>query len=189
MKSRYTKLVKIQLLLMALLVLINIIMAIVLLAIFDGSGGEAARLVNIYVAVLLLNAAGFVLGIIYVGSGYEKKAAHFYKLFLLALACSQILNVFAASADGAFGAYSVLSLLKVIVLLILALWADLGQEKTMTIFYVLLVLDLLLGFSLTSRSLSLTERIVSTLSRLLADGTIGLCIKEKYEDKARRGSN
>ncbi|MCR4831243.1 MAG: hypothetical protein K5883_07320 [Pseudobutyrivibrio sp.] len=80
---------------------------------------------------------------------------------------------------------SVLNACKILILLTLAFGKDLGEKKTLAIFYMLLTADgikmvlaivnmLSIGFDLS---------FAGYVTALICDGTIGLAIRGKYENK------
>lgn len=66
--------------------------------------------------------------------------------------------------------------------------AEIATLKTSIIFGAILAMDLIFGILFNSQGNAAAYRFVSVLPRLLMDGTIGLAIKGKYDDKDARGT-
>ena len=84
---------------------------------------------------------------------------------------------------------SVLNACKIILLLLLGFGKDLGERKTWTIFYILLAVDglklVLAIFNMLGIGFDFS--FMGYVTALIADGTIGLAIRGKYENKKARG--
>ena len=152
-----------------------------------------SNLLNVFLMAIIL--AMLVAGALYLLKDYTKRAAGFYKAFLLLHIAVCALTIY---IDLAFymvtvllAAISVVNACKAAILLILALWKDLGRRRTWNLFYILLALDIvkLIFAIINMASIGFDFSFMGYVTALIADGTIGLAIKGKYEDKSARGRN
>ena len=137
-----------------------------------------------------------ILCFVYCWNHYSKQAAGYYKGFLCLSACASVLTVFAVSSVDALNmnlasapviAVAIM-VVKAVLLLVLGFWKDLGEKNTWIVFYIILVLVMIFGFLFADVSSVRFYRIGQTIARLAVDGTIGLSIRGKFEDKKARGS-
>ena len=147
-----------------------------------------------HVALMLVILTMLIMGSLYLLNDYSKKAASYYKAFLLLHVVVCVITIFVDLYFGETNTFyvsvSLLYALRIIVLLALLFWKDLGQKRTWILFYALLVI----GFVTLAVALVHMSRagfdfsITGYFTALLADGTLGLAIKGKYDDKTFRGS-
>ena len=136
----------------------------------------------------LLNAAAMICGILYLTSGYSKRAAGYYKAFIVLAAAFNAVTVYTTIYSQGFGVGAVMMIVKVLLLLALAFWPNLGKRNTWILFGIMLAIDLLFGVLFGSDSSVAVYRLILVLSKLVMDGTIGLAIRGKYQDKDARGT-
>ena len=151
--------------------------------------GEGAQRGIIDVITILSLASGAV----YVLKGYGKNAAFFYNAFIcLQIAATALLVVL----EGVFfgGTATVLLMiamgLKAVAIALLIFLVDLGEKKSMMLFYVIVALDVVgLILALVSVHAANAAYLISAgVFRLLVSATIGLALLGKYADKADRKS-
>ncbi|WP_035768700.1 hypothetical protein [Butyrivibrio sp. NC2002] len=143
--------------------------------------------------MMLVILAMLIVGILYLVKGYTKRAAVYYKLFLILNVAVCILTIF---IDLCFYrvtiwmiTISVLNVCKIILLLLMAFGQDLGEKRTWQIFYMLLAAD---GLKLILAIINMVGigfdfSFLGYVTALISDGTIGLAIRGKYENKKMRG--
>ena len=206
-EKKFTPLMWCHLALMAVLTITSIVAAIFLLA---GAGtidttevGSWKTSIVFVACVNVANAAALIAGVIYLLKGYRKDAANYYKAFIMLIAVaatfSALASVFIKQSDAATDSTIIASntahilgilfmVTKVVLLSVLAFKPDLGKRNTWIIFGVILAIDLIFGFLYQSPSNMTAYRFATVLPRLFMDGTIGLAIKGKYDDKDARGT-
>lgn len=148
-------------------------------------------LANCILMILILMMLAF--GIVYLLKGSSKRAAKFYRTFLYMHIAVCVLTII---IDLGFYRVTILMVLisilnacKIAVLAILAFGKDLGRRKTWTLFYILLALDavkLILAI-INMANIGFDFSFIGYVTALIADGTIGLAVKAKYDDKKARG--
>lgn len=150
-----------------------------------------SNLTNVLLMVCIL--AMLLMGALYLLKNYEKKAAVFYKAFLLIHVAVCALTIF---IDAFFYTFNTLMLIicilngvKILMLLTLAFAKDLKRERTWFLFYVILVLDVvaLLLAIVNMTQVGFDFSFTGYVTALIADGTIGLSISGKFNDKVTRG--
>ena len=155
-----------------------------------GTAG-VSNLTNVFLMMLIL--AMLIVGTLYLLRGYTKQAAVYYKLFLL---LNVAVNALTIIIDLCFYRVtvwmviiSVLNACKIIVLLLLGFGKDLGEQKTWAIFYMLMAVDgLKLVLAIVNMlGIGFDFSFMGYVTALIADGTIGLAIRGKYENKKARG--
>ena len=152
-----------------------------------------SNLMNVFLMATIL--AMLVFGAMYLLKGYEKQAANEYKAFLILhiIVCALTIYIDLSfyKVNGLMIAISVMNGCKAVILLILALGKDLGKRRTWNLFYMLLALDIvkLILSCVNMASIGFDFSFMGYVTALIADGTIGLSIKGKYEDKGVRGRN
>ena len=137
-----------------------------------------------------------ILCFLYCWNHYSKQAAGYYKGFLCLSACSSLITIFVVRSVDALNmnlasapvVAVVILVVKAVLLLALGFWKDLGEKNTWIVFCILLVLDLIFGFLFADVPSVRFYRIGQAIARLAVDGTIGLSIRGKFEDKKARGS-
>lgn len=150
-----------------------------------------SNLSNVVLMITIL--AMLAIGVLYLVKDYSKKAAIYYKLFLILNVIVCILTIFIDlyfyKSTTLMYLISVLNACKIITLLMLAYGKDLGEKKTWTIFYILLAIDIIkLVFAFINMSNNGFDfSFAGYITALIADGTIGLAIRGKYDDKKARG--
>lgn len=144
---------------------------------------------GIYVAWIACIVFAMGCGIVYAWRGYAKDAAEYYKSLLVLMVLSRWLGlIILLSYKGGFGLVAAITLAKIVVLSTLAFRRDLGARASWTLFYILLALDLVHGVLVGGPQEGIGVLVTSVLANLLMDGTIGLAIYGKYNDKAARGT-
>ncbi len=150
-----------------------------------------SNLSNVVLMAVIL--AMLVIGVLYLVKDYSKQAAKYYKLFLILNVIVCILTIFIDlffyKPTTLMYLISVLNAGKIITLLMLAFGKDLGEKKTWAIFYTLLAIDIVkfvLAFMNMSK-IGFDFSFAGYVTALISDGTIGLAIKGKYDDKKARG--
>ena len=150
-----------------------------------------SSLANVFLMLVIL--AMLIVGTLYLIKGYTKRAAVYYKLFLILNVAVCVLTIFIDLRFYRVNTWmliiSVLNACKIILLLLLACGKDLGEKKTWMIFYILLAADglkLILAI-LNMISIGFDFSFAGYVTALISDGTIGLAIRGKYENKKSRG--
>ncbi len=142
------------------------------------------------VVVLML-----ITGILYLVHGYKKNAAVYYLAFILLLG---LVNVLVVLIDVLYTQMTPLIIIKcivysakIIVLLIMAFGKNLGKKMTWTLLYVVVALDIagMIVMLLYMFQNGFDFAMIGVVAAIVADVTIGLAIRGKYEDKESRGSN
>lgn len=143
--------------------------------------------------MMLVILAMLIVGILYLVKGYTKRAAVYYKLFLILNVAVCVLTIFIDLCFYQVNIWmiiiSVLNVCKTILLLLMAFGKDLGEKKTWTIFYMLLTADgikLILAI-INMVSIGFDFSFAGYVTALISDGTIGLAARGKYENKKMRG--
>lgn len=154
-----------------------------------------ARFSNLSNIVLMATIfAMLVTGILYLLKHYSKQAAGFYKAFLIIHIAVCALTIFVDlsfyTVNAFMAAISVLNGCKIVVLALLAFWKNLGRDRTWTLFYILLALDAvkLVLAAANMAGIGFDFSFTGYVTALIADGTIGLAVKGKYQDKDARGT-
>lgn len=162
---------------------------------FTNSATSMDRFSNLSnVVLMIIILAMLMTGVLYLVKDYSKQAAKYYKLFLILNVIVCILTIFIDlffyKSTTLMYLISVLNACKIITLLMLAYGKDLGEKKTWTIFYILLAIDIIkLVFAVINMSnTGFDFSFAGYVTALIADGTIGLAIKGKYDDKKARGT-
>ncbi len=192
--KRLNALIISHLALMCLMILGTIGATVNFLIGFTNSTTSMDRLSSISnVVLMIVILIMLVTGVLYLVKDYSKQAAKYYKLFLVLNVIVCILTVFIDlffyKSTTLMYLISVLNICKIITLLMLAYGKDLGEKKTWTIFYILLAIDIikLLFAFINMSSIGFDFSFAGYVTALISDGTIGLAIKGKYDDKKSRG--
>ena len=144
--------------------------------------------------MMLVILAMLIVGILYLVKGYTKQAAVYYKQFLILNVAVCVLTVLIDLCFYQVNTWmiiiSVLNVCKIIFLLLMAFGKDLGEKKTWTILYMLLAADgLKLIFAIVNMvGIGFDFSFLGYVTALISDGTIGLAVRGKYENKKMRGS-
>ena len=142
------------------------------------------------VVVLML-----ITGILYLVHGYKKNAAVYYLAFILLLG---LVNVLVVLIDVLYTQKTPLIIIKcilysakIIVLLIMAFGKNLGKKMTWTLLYVVVALDIagMIVMLIYMFQNGFDFALMGVVAAIVADVTIGLAIRGKYQDKESRGSN
>ena len=142
------------------------------------------------VVVLML-----ITGILYLVHGYKKNAAVYYLAFILLLV---LVNVLVVLIDVLYTQMTPLIIIKcilysakIIVLLIMAFGKNLGKKMTWTLLYVVVALDIagMIVMLIYMFQNGFDFALIGVVAAIVADVTMGLAIRGKYEDKESRGSN
>ena len=155
--------------------------------------GEMEAILNgcsTMVVVLML-----ITGILYLVHGYKKNAAVYYLAFILLLV---LVNLFVVLIDVLYTQKTPLIIIKcilysakIIVLLIMAFGKNLGKKMTWTLLYVVVALDIagMIVMLIYMFQNGFDFALIGVFAAIVADVTMGLAIRGKYEDKESRGSN
>ena len=142
------------------------------------------------VVVLML-----ITGILYLVHGYKKNAAVYYLAFILLLG---LVNVLVVLIDVLYTQMTPLIIIKcilysakIIVLLIMAFGKNLGKKMTWTLLYVVVALDIagMIVMLIYMFQNGFDFALIGVVAAIVADVTMGLAIRGKYQDKESRGSN
>ena len=160
-----------------------------------GSETTAALFSNITNIVLMaVILSMLIMGAIYIIKGYSKQAAVFYKAFLFlhvgVCVLSIIVNLFFYTVTPLMVIICILYAIKAADLLLLVFGKDLGSKNTWILFYVILGLDVasLILSAINMMNVGFDFSFTGYVTALIADGTIGLSVKGKYDNKEARGS-
>ena len=160
-----------------------------------GSETTAALFSNITNIVLMaVILSMLIMGAIYIIKDYSKQAAVFYKAFLFlhvgVCVLSIIVNLFFYTVTPLMVIICILYAIKAADLLLLVFGKDLGSKKTWILFYVILGLDIasLILSVMNMVNVGFDFSFTGYVTALIADGTIGLSVKGKYDNKEARGS-
>ena len=195
MKKQLTPLMIIHMIVMVGLMVCNVFAMVTFVGSFRAATEHAERLEALMNGILMLVIlAMLVTGVLYLWKRYAKQAAGWYKAFLLLQVAVSVLTIiidaFISKQNALLITRSSLYVGKTILLLILAFWKDLGKKQTWILFYILLALDIcgLLAAIIFMSQHGFDFSFVGFVTALIADGTIGLSIRGKYEDKDARGT-
>lgn len=197
-EKRFTPLVICHLCMLVIMTLFSIASAILM---FSGSADmdyeNHKAMIYAFGCFEILDVLTLLSGILYLLKGYKKAAALYYKAFML-------LNAFSAigAAVGLFFYREVeeesylpiviiqivASAVEAVILLAMTFWKDLGKTNTWILFSVILTMDIITGALFTVDRNTFFYRLVTVISVLFVDGTLGLIIRGKYIDKEARGS-
>ena len=145
------------------------------------------------ILLMLVIMAMLIMGALYLLKNYGKNAAMFYKAFMLlhvfVCALTIFIDLFFYTVNFFMITICILNLFKMIVLLILTFVKDLGKDRTWTLFYIILGLDVLslVLAVINMAGIGFDFSFTGYVTALIADGTIGLSIRGKYSDKEARG--
>ena len=188
------KMVTLHLVLMAVMTICAIGSTVHFMIEFGKAAAGAERFSNLSsIILMLLVLAMLIVGSLYLLRGYVKRAAVYYKLFLILNVAVSVLTIFIDLyfyyVTVPMMIISVLNVCKIILLLLLALGMDLGEKKTWMLFFMLLAAD---GFKLILAIINMIGvgfdfSFMGYVTALICDGTIGLAIRGKYENKRARG--
>ena len=165
--------------------------------IIDAVGSETSSALLSNITNIVLMAVIFsmlMMGAVYIIKDYSKQASVFYKAFLFlhvgVCVLSIIVNLVYYTVNPLMIAICILYGFKALDLLILVFWKDLGQKRTWILFYVILGLDIvaLILAVINMVNIGFDFSFTGYITALIADGTIGLSVRGKYENKASRGS-
>ena len=165
--------------------------------IIDAVGSETSSALLSNITNIVLMAVIFsmlMMGAVYIIKDYSKQASVFYKAFLFlnvgVCVLSIIVNLVYYTVNPLMIAICILYGFKALDLLILVFWQDLGQKRTWILFYVILGLDIvaLILAVINMVNIGFDFSFTGYVTALIADGTIGLSVRGKYENKASRGS-
>ena len=165
--------------------------------IIDAVGSETSSALLSNITNIVLMAVIFsmlMMGAVYIIKDYSKQASVFYKAFLFlhvgVCVLSIIVNLVYYTVNPLMIAICIMYGIKALDLLILVFWKDLGQKRTWILFYVILGLDIvaLILAVINMVNIGFDFSFTGYITALIADGTIGLSVRGKYENKASRGS-
>ena len=158
----------------------------------ETSTAVLSNITNIVLMAVILSM--LIMGVVYIIKDYSKQAAVFYKAFLFlhvgVCVLSIIVNLFFYAVTPLMIVICILYAFKAVDLLILVFWKDLGKKRTWILFYVILGLDIaaLIFAVINMLNIGFDFSFTGYVTALIADGTIGLSVKGKYENKEARGS-
>ena len=150
-----------------------------------------SNITNIVLMAAILSM--LIMGAAYIIKDYSKQAAVFYKGFLFlhvgVVFLSVLVDLVFYTVNPLMIAICVLYALKAMDLLVLAFWKDLGEKRTWILFCGILGLDIaaLILATVNMVNVGFDFSFTGYVTALIADGTIGLSIKGKYENKKDRG--
>ena len=194
--KKYNPFTLVHLILMLLLLLFSGVAAVMMIGGFGLRVAGVERLHMLLRGVFnIANAAALLLGVIYLLNEYSKQAARYYKAFLASLTAETalliLLDLLFDKTQAVHIAGATCEAITILLLCLLIFKKDLGRQKTWVLFGALLALDIIvitLTFVDATPDL-LIYRIATAASRLVLTVTIGLAIRGKYADKARRGTH
>ena len=193
--KNYSSVMKVHLALMIAMMCGTIGGAINFIVSFTNSAATKEKLSNITNTVLMAFILSMLAcGVVYLLKGYNKQAAPYYKAFLLlhvgVCALTIIVDLCFYKVTPLLICICVLTALKGIDLLILTFGKDLGKQKTWTLFYVILSIDIiaLILAVINMINVGFDFSFTGYVTGLIADGTIGLAVMGKYKNKESRGS-
>ncbi|MBR1831197.1 MAG: hypothetical protein IJ784_02065 [Ruminiclostridium sp.] len=158
----------------------------------DTSSALFSNITNIVLMAVILSM--LIMGAVYIIKGYSKQAAVFYKAFMFlhvgVCVLSIIINLVFYTVTPLMIVICILYAIKAADLLILVFRKDLGSKKTWILFYVIFGLDIasLILALINMLNVGFDFSFTGYITALIADGTIGLSVKGKYENKSARGS-
>ena len=150
-----------------------------------------SNLTNVLLMVLIL--AMLVVGTVYLLQAYGKQAANYYKAFMLihvgVCALTIFVDLFFYQVTALLIIICALNAIKLLALIALTFVKDLGSQKTWMLFYVVLAMDIiqLVLAIINMAGIGFDFSFTGYVTALVADGTIGLAIRGKYQDKRSRG--
>ena len=152
-----------------------------------------SNLTNVLLMAFVLSM--LIMGSVYLVKNFDKKAAKFYKAFMLlhvgVCALTVIVDLAFYTVTPLLIVICILTAIKGCDLLLLTFGKDLGKQKTWILFYVILGLDVvaLLLSIINMSQVGFDFSFTGYVTALVADGTIGLSIRGKYKHKEDRGSH
>lgn len=193
--KNYSSVMKVHLALMIAMMCGTIGGAINFIVSFTNSAATKEKLSNITNTVLMAFILSMLAcGVVYLLKGYNKQAAPYYKAFLLlhvgVCALTIIVDLCFYKVTPLLICICVLTAFKGTDLLILTFGKDLGKQKTWTLFYVILSIDIiaLILAVINMINVGFDFSFTGYVTGLIADGTIGLAVMGKYKNKESRGS-
>ena len=176
--------------LLGLLFAVNVASAIIVLTGNTPGGfavnGEAGKTTLILYGIAhVVNALALACGFLYLIRGGGKNVAAWYKAFIVQIALGVTLRMVGSILFPGFGASACFMIGIVVCLLVLAFVSNLGKQKTWIIFTVLLTTEVCLAIVIFEPAEALSS-IAGSLTRLILEGTLGVLIFQKYDDKAAR---
>ena len=157
--------------------------------------GKGEMEVTLNGCVTLVVVLMLITGILYLVHGYKKNAAVYYLAFILLLV---LVNLFVVLIDVLYTQKTPLIIIKcilysakIIVLLIMAFGKNLGKKMTWTLLYVVVALDIagMIVMLIYMFQTGFDFALIGVFAAIVADVTMGLAIRGKYQDKESRGSN
>lgn len=138
------------------------------------------------ILIHILLILSLLCGLIYVKKDYKKDASIYYKAFILITAISDVILVITSVSSRGFGLDVAIICVRILLLLVLVFGKDLGKRNTWILFYIVLAIDLLYGIISIPHNYLTSMVLLDVIGKLVIDGTIGLAIHGKYEDKEAR---
>ena len=177
---------------MALLFAVNVASAIIVLTGntpggFAVNGEEGKTTLILYGIAHIVNALALACGFLYLVRGGGKNVAAWYKSFIVLMVTGVTLRMVGSILFPGFGAPACLMIGIVVGLLVLAFVPNLGKQNTWIIYTALLTTEVCLAIVIFEPAEAVSS-IVGSLTRLVLEGTLGILIFQKYDDKAARKS-
>ena len=175
---------------LGLLFAVNVASAIIVLTGNTPGGfainGEAGKTTLILYGIAhIVNALALACGFLYLIRGGGKNVAAWYKAFIVQIALGITLRMVGSILFPGFGAPACFMIGIVVCLLVLAFVPNLGKQKTWIIFTVLFTTEVCLAIVIFEPAEAVSS-IVGSLTRLVLEGTFGVLIFQKYDDKTAR---
>lgn len=179
-----------HLVLMGLLFLVNVASAIIVLTGNTPGGfaanGEAGKTTLILYGIAhIVNALALACGFLYLIRGGGKNVAAWYKAFIIQVVVGISLRAIGSILFPGFGAPACFMIGIIIGLLVLAFVPNLGKQKTWIIYTVIVTVEVCLAIVIFEPAEALSS-ITGSITRLVLEGTLGILIFQKYNDKAAR---
>lgn len=179
-----------HLVLMGILFGLNIAIAIMVLS-GNIPGGFAVNDENGKATLILdgianiFNALALACGCLYLIRGGGKNMAIWYKAFIIQIAIGIALRMVAFSLFPGFGAPSIFMIFLVLGLLFLAFFPNLGKNRSMIIFAIIMTVEVCLAIVIFEPAEAVSS-IAGSFTRLVLEGTVGILLHQKFKDKAAR---
>ena len=141
-----------------------------------------------YIAINCVSTISLICSVVYFINRHNKPFADvFFKVIILCRIANNLVGIAANSSESGSLLGAGMGVIQVVLMILLALSPETVTRKTWTLFYILLAIDLVIGFTyITPASVPAPRVIVmvlmklnSSLSRLLVTGSIGLALKNR----------
>lgn len=146
-----------------------------------------------------ISTIALVSALIYVMTGFGKKGAKFFMIYMLLYSLAEIPTFIgqimkAVNREPGQAVMMLVTAISIIALIILALMKDLGRKVSFTLVTVILVLDLLTAFvsifmeASGGAIIGIPVAIIQCGQRILLAAVAYLLVQAKYADKEARGT-